>query len=362
MKKKIYFILSAIIQIIIAFYVIINANAIGQQFVESAHELYATMPADFQERIINMYTSNGFALLAIPSVLSIIFNIIVIYVSINNTILRNKGKLIVFSVFGLLFGEMTISILLSLVNLIVLLCLKRKNPEDFPVKKEIPKPEEYIPTKLEKICGILLAIVYFLSVAIGFVNLKSLPNNALLIIAIVFPLTLFILAILAFKNRLKRDFMLLKNNFIAYANYVLPKLALVYVGFVVVNLACIIITKNATSVNQSTIQTLPIGLMALLAITWAPIVEEALFRGVLKRYISNRIAFIIASAIIFGLIHSILESDVFNVIFQALPYAVLGGGFAYIYSKTDNVTTNISCHMIWNVIATLLSSLAMFAL
>ena len=98
------------------------------------------------------------------------------------------------------------------------------------------------------------------------------------------------------------------------------------------------------------------GLDALFS---TPIVEEVIFRGVLRRFIKNNTLFIIASGIIFGVLHTIGEASLANIIIMAMPYAVLGGGWAYLYAKTDNITNNILAHAFQNTLATLLSLMIM---
>ena len=92
------------------------------------------------------------------------------------------------------------------------------------------------------------------------------------------------------------------------------------------------------------------------AIIWAPIVEELIFRGSLRRFIKNNKIFIVISAVVFGLLHTIVEATLTNVLFMAIPYMVIGGFFAYLYAKTENICTNIFSHAFFNTIATIFMS------
>ena len=98
---------------------------------------------------------------------------------------------------------------------------------------------------------------------------------------------------------------------------------------------------------------MPLWISFILAVFWAPIVEEVLFRGCIRRFINNDILFIVISGFIFGFLHTMAEKSLFDAFTMMLPYAVLGGGFAYIYSKTNNITTNILCHFLHNTIVML---------
>ena len=117
------------------------------------------------------------------------------------------------------------------------------------------------------------------------------------------------------------------------------------------------ISKQSTSVNQSTLESLPKWFVIPAAIIWAPIVEELVFRGVLRRFIKKDALFIIISALLFGLMHTIDEQSLLNVIIWTIPYSVLGGFLAYIYDKTNNICTNILLHSFINIIALSMSYL-----
>ena len=48
------------------------------------------------------------------------------------------------------------------------------------------------------------------------------------------------------------------------------------------------------------------------------------------------------------------EGSVIMALIMAVPYSILGGGFAYIYAKTNNITNNILCHGFHNFVVSLL--------
>ena len=98
MKKKIYFIISAVLQIIASIYFLINAEAINQLQIEQAAETYAGFPVEYQEKVISMMENSGSLIIIISAILGILLNAIVLKTSISNTILRNKGKLIAISI------------------------------------------------------------------------------------------------------------------------------------------------------------------------------------------------------------------------------------------------------------------------
>ena len=88
-----------------------------------------------------------------------------------------------------------------------------------------------------------------------------------------------------------------------------------------------------------------------LAVIYAPIVEESLFRGCLRRFFKNDKVFIIISAISFGLLHTIFsEPNLYNAIVMGIPYMAIGGFLAYLYTKTNNMCTNMAFHAFHNAI------------
>ena len=338
----------------------LNSSSIIQTQIESITQMYSMFPADFQQRVLGMLENNGATFMNILSVIAIVLNAFVIKIALKNEVLKKKGKLIAISVICLFTANTSTSTLLSIINIIVLIALKRVNPEDFPEpRKEIPHLEYQKSTKKELITGIIFTAIYFSQ----FLFSQFIPEDNILAlggIAIVIYILLFVLAIIFFKDKLKRDIKLFKENHKAYFGYVLPKLGIMYLLFIVSNFICIFITKTATSVNQSMLEDMPIWFMAPLAIIWAPIVEELIFRGVLRRFIKSDKVFILISAIIFGLLHTVHEETLLNTIVMAIPYGVLGGYVAYIYAKTDNLCTNILSHAFINAVATVFTSLISF--
>lgn len=356
MKKKVYFIVSSSIQIIISIYIIIMANSIVQSQIEAYKEIYETMPIDMIKSMIQTIENNGVNSLIVCSSICILINIGVIITAIRNTILRNKGLLITASVVCLLFAGNGTAQMLSIINIIVLLCLKRTNPEDFPVKKELPKLEKIAITKMEIFIGIALVLIYFSQFIWGSYLIES--DILRRVIIVVFYLSVLILSIMFWNKSIKRDLKAFKDNFGTYIKFILPRFGLMYIAYFVVTIFTIIVTRNIGSVNQQNLESLPSWYVIPLAIIYAPIVEETIFRGLIHKIIKNDTIFIIVSAICFGLLHTITsEVTLMNVIFKALPYSVLGGFLAYIYSKTENISTNMFCHAGINLVASLLTLL-----
>ena len=354
MNKKIYFIVSSVIQIIIAIYTIITASSIVQSELEALRQLYQMMPMEMLEDMIVTIENSGINSLIVSSVIVILINIAIIFTAVKNTILRNKGLLIVASIVCLLFAGSEITELLAVVNIIVLLCSKRVNPEDFPIKKELPKLEKIAITKKEGFIGVVLALIYFSQ----FIWEAYIPISGAMrwVIILGFYVTVLALSIAFWNKSIRRDLKTFKDNFMAYIKFILPRFGIMYLIYFAVNITTIIITQNLSTANQQYLESLPSWYVIPLAIIYAPIVEETIFRGLIHKLIKNKVAFVVVSAILFGLLHTITtEITLMNIIVKALPYSVLGAFLAYVYAKTDNISTNMFCHFAINAIASLLT-------
>ena len=361
MKKKIYFITSAIIQIILAATILLSVDQIVQSVLDLYTQMQAYMPSALSERMITLMQNNGGKFLVIITLINIAANIAILIMAIKDKLLKYKGYVISLSIASFISGVHTITSLLSIVNFIVILCCKRKNPEDFPIKKEIPKIEYEKSSIKEKILGIVLVILYFSQFLIRRSFFPDLSIQALLGIMLVVYLILLIVTILIFKDKYKKDFKLYKENSKAYFSFVVPRFVIMYIIFIAISLICLLITKQAVSTNQENLEKLPLWFSFLSAAFYAPVVEEAIFRGVFRRFIKNKVVFIAVSGIVFGLLHTLgLEENITKALIMSLPYITMGTFFAYIYAKTENIIPSTLCHMFNNIYVVLITSSTFF--
>ena len=86
----------------------------------------------------------------------------------------------------------------------------------------------------------------------------------------------------------------------------------------------------------------------------APVLEEMTFRRALNGLIKNKWIFIILSGVIFGLLHIIGSYKSPMDLLYIIPYGSMGCAFAYLLSKTDNITLPIIIHMMHNTILVLM--------
>ena len=354
-KKKIYFIISAILQMLASANLIASSNEIYEKTVTLVKEAYSIFPIEFQDRVINMMNSSGIYFIIIPAIVCIIVNAIILILAFAGKIVKKRGLLIFLSIICIVLSSSTVAMILAIINFIILLSIKKQEYDSITEeKKMLPKVKSKKYSKKELIGSAIIFFVYFSHFIWS--DYISEDNRLFSILVIIsFYVILFILVFALFGDKIINDFKKLIKNFNSYMEYDLPKYGLLILSFIVVNLICIFVTKNATSVNQEAVESLPKIVMIILAVLWAPIVEETVFRGVIRRFINTKVIFIILSAFVFGFLHATGEESLLKILFTMFPYATLGGWLAYIYYETDNLANNIMIHAIWNLFAVILS-------
>lgn len=340
---------------------IANSNEIFEKTMSSVKEVYSVFPSEFQERVISMMNNSGIYYVMAPAIICIIVNAIILILAFANKIIKKRGPLIFLSVLCIILSSSTVAMILAIVNLIILLSIKKEENQVVEEKKKIPEVKQKKYSKKELTSAAVIFLVYFSQFIWG----DYIPDNnkfISILVIISFYVIMFILVFILFGDKLISDFKKLIKNFSSYIEYDLPKYGLMIVSFIIVNFICILVTKNATSVNQEAVETLPKLVMFILAVLWAPFVEETVFRGTIRRFINTKIVFILLSAFIFGFMHATGEGSILKILITTIPYATLGGWLAYIYSKTDNLANNIMIHGIWNLFAVIVSFFVSFIL
>ena len=173
MKKK-YFIISSIILIVLSLLMMLASGFIAKVLVNSLNEsmkVFEEIEAQLMEksnidspdieiddkkepnifdkilttsdseRINNLldmsnedfWTDYYQRYIIVTSIVFIVISAITIIIAKNNHILRNKKRIIIYSIIIMLLGTNVFISLIGLVNLIIVLCLKRKDEEDYPI-------------------------------------------------------------------------------------------------------------------------------------------------------------------------------------------------------------------------------------
>ena len=139
MKRKIYFIISAVVQIITSIYAIFSVDRLINAMLQAT----SMLPQMMQDRINSLFQNSGSLYIIILAIINIFLNILIIYWASSNKLLRKKGKVIACSVASIFTATYSIIELLAIINIIVIACAKRVNREDYPDKKEaMPKLEK----------------------------------------------------------------------------------------------------------------------------------------------------------------------------------------------------------------------------
>lgn len=144
-------------------------------------------------------------------------------------------------------------------------------------------------------------------------------------------------------------------------NEVLKHVFFVYISLIAVNAIISQLTAQSTSDNQMLIMDVfkqaPLYIV-FVAVIFAPIVEEILFRGIIYRtlrfYKFKYIALLISS-FLFGVLHvyeSILTAR-YEDLWFILVYMAIGWFMGVIYEKSGDILAPIALHMVYNAIAVL---------
>ena len=180
---------------------------------------------------------------------------------------------------------------------------------------------------------------------------------------IVFYVVILSLMIGVFYKQLIHDFKIFKSYFKEYFVLILKTWGKALVLIMITTIIIQIITNTTQANNQIALQNLfnsnPV-FIAILAMFYAPIAEELMFRGVFRKFIKNKKLFVIVSGVVFGLMHVIDDSKTLAEFSYVFVYSILGIYLAGIYAKTNNLCTNIFMHFIQNTLSVIGMILLMF--
>ena len=350
MKNRIYFLISAAVQMVASVFVIMNADKLAKALLEVT-DIY---PEAMQERMEALFSNGGHTYIIFLAVLSILLNGIIIYLVMNDKLLKKRGTVVTCSAIAFFASLYQIGQLLAILNIIIIMATKRVRPEDFPdEKKKLPVLAKEKVDNEKVVKAVILLAIYFSQLLWK----DLIPDEGIITVIIVigFYVLMIALSIIFFKELLKKNFKEFKKNFKAYLQNLLPLVGKYYLVYYVIAMVSALLVREGALVNQKSVEALPILVSLPLALIYAPIVEETLFRGCLRRFIKNDKVFIIISGLAFGLIHTLSEASMYNVIIVALPYVTMGCFLAYLYVKTNNICTNMAFHAFHNTLAIFIS-------
>lgn len=276
---------------------------------------------------------------------------------ITKNFIGNKKKLIFFNVVQLLLGNI-VNIISGIINIFLLSTKTKDVEEDIKEKKELPILEDI--TKYKWYVYLIIFIFLFVICYTPLTNLLPAPKTKITALISVISLYLLqvVLLVIPMANELKRDFIVFKNNFKLYLAKMLPRFGVIMIVYFICNFSLMLFIDNIPT-NQAILNDLPIYITAILAIIIAPLIEELMFRGFIKKFVQNNFLFIILSSLIFGGLHIAVADSLKQILF-IIPYSILGFAFSLNYVKTRNIASNIFLHSAWNSIAILAMILVEF--
>lgn len=201
---------------------------------------------------------------------------------------------------------------------------------------------------------ILIPTVTFGALEIGLINEQNVYIFNGVLIGVLLLTIMFIMASLSNEN--------VQNwTWPKRIQQVLRHVAYIYVTLIGVNALLSLVTNLETSENQQVIieafKQAPMYIV-FVAVIFAPIVEEILFRGIIYRalrYYKFKIIAVFMSSFLFGLIH--VYEPILNGRFEdawfIFVYMAIGLFMCFIYEKSGDILTPILLHMVYNAVAVL---------
>ena len=208
---------------------------------------------------------------------------------------------------------------------------------------------------------ILLYLLYQSNFIIAFIsslgiNVNSIPRTPRIFLFAFIDLIYIVILILMFKKEIIKGLKDLKENFL---NRAILSLNCWVVGCVIMTVSSIIIglilgqnvSQNESLVREN-IKIAPLYMLYTCSII-APIFEEMVFRRSLYGLVKVKWLFIMLSGVLFGLLHVLGSYNSILDFLYIIPYGAMGSCFAYLLTKTKNITLPIIVHMLHNTILVL---------
>ncbi len=208
--------------------------------------------------------------------------------------------------------------------------------------------------------GILVICSYFLLtliLQIPFVFLYNLNliNEELLYILVY--LSLSISFIYFYRKDMLNDYKDFKKNYKSIlkitSKYWIKGLFIMLVSSYIIGLINIPTNTTNQEANITMLKTIPIA-EVLIAVIFAPICEELVFRRSLKDFTTNSHIYAFTTGLIFASIHLISSINSTNdliMLLHLIPYSAVGIAFGYAYKKTNNIYGTIILHSIHNCLS-----------
>lgn len=195
--------------------------------------------------------------------------------------------------------------------------------------------------------------------------LEILPENMIkqvpeILIYLVMDVLLILILYFVYRKDLKKEWKLFKSN---WKEYLENNLSYWIVGLVLMSFFNLLIPNiigKDLPENEQLIRTLfkemPLYMLFTTTIV-APFTEEIIYRKSLKDVFKNEKLYIIISGFLFGLAHIIYSYTGALDFLYIVPYGILGGSFALMYSKTKTIFVPMAFHFTHNFLSVLMTLL-----
>lgn len=219
----------------------------------------------------------------------------------------------------------------------------------------------------EIIIGITTLFIYFfVSIIEVFpfvllhIDIDTFPTHLKVLYSLGCELLILAIILFLFKDLLKKDIKNMKQN---YKYYFKDGLKYYFYGLGIMissNFILLYLTGNIAG-NEQTVRDIlqqhPIY-MFISAVLIAPLMEELLFRGAIRKIFKEKWIFILISGFFFGFLHVMGTMDetatnlenFYNFLY-IIPYSSFGLVFAYMYEKYDNILVSTGFHFMHNFVA-----------
>lgn len=185
------------------------------------------------------------------------------------------------------------------------------------------------------------------------IKINSIPRTPRIFFFALTDLIYVIILILMFKDEIKKGIKDLRENF---SNRCLLSLNCWIIGCLLMTVSSVLISfiikqnvSNNEALVRESIKIAPLYMLFTCSIV-APLFEEMLFRRSLAGLIKAKWLYIMVSGLSFGLLHVLGSYHNALDFLYVIPYGSMGCCFAYLFSKTRNITLPIIIHMLHNTI------------
>lgn len=202
------------------------------------------------------------------------------------------------------------------------------------------------------------SLFYIIPLEILNIDYNTLNSSMKVLLSIGSSLIIILILVIVYHKDLKEMLSDYKKN---YKEYFDLGLKCWFVGLVIMCLSNILISMltpvheaNNEVLVQNMLKASPF-LSFISSSLLAPFIEEMIFRKSLGDIFDNKYFKIIISALIFGILHVIFSFNTWYDFLYIIPYGALGGAFAYILTKKNNIFIPITFHVLHNSIITIIS-------